>query len=147
MTRSSAERVAANANSFTRYNSIRIPLKKEGTQLYVQANVFGEGGAAECYMMLDTGASATLISSKLAMTTQRRAGELRQSSRVVSYETAVGLFQLMTFERKVEVAGISRMLKVAVGKDTKQNLLGMDFFEGMDYLIDSKNSCIYVWQK
>lgn len=36
---------------------------------------------------------------------------------------------------------------IAVNQRDELNLVGMNFFEGMAYIVDSPNACIYVWEK
>ena len=49
--------------------------------------------------------------------------------------------------REVNVSGFRKKIEVAVNQRDKTNLLGVNFFEGMDYIVDFQNSAIYVWKK
>ena len=49
--------------------------------------------------------------------------------------------------RTINVGGIQRRIEIAVDPNDQVNLLGVNFFEGMDYIVDFKNSAIYVWEK
>jgi hypothetical protein len=63
------------------------------------------------------------------------------------FDTANGLLTCPIVRREINVAGFRKNIEVAVNQKDKMNLLGMDFFEGMDYIVDFQNSAIYVWQK
>jgi hypothetical protein len=45
------------------------------------------------------------------------------------------------------VGGFRKNIDVAVNQKEDVNLLGMNFFEGMEYIVDFQNSSIYVWEK
>jgi hypothetical protein len=42
---------------------------------------------------------------------------------------------------------MKRNIEVAVNNTDNMNLLGMNFFEGFEYIIDAGDACIYVWKK
>jgi predicted aspartyl protease len=49
--------------------------------------------------------------------------------------------------REVNIEGFRKKIKVAVSQNDEINLLGMNYFEGMKYIIDPQNACIYMWEE
>ena len=64
-----------------------------------------------------------------------------------SFSTANGTMSCPIVMRAVNVGGFRKRIEVAVNQKDEMNLLGVNFFEGMDYIIDFQNSVIYVWEK
>ena len=64
-----APKIKKNGSDFTRYNSIKIPFKKVEGHIFLAATVTGNAGVEDCIMMLDTGASMSVISLELAQKT------------------------------------------------------------------------------
>jgi hypothetical protein len=52
-----------------------------------------------------------------------------------------------SIQQEVNVSGFRKGIEVAVNQRDEMNLLGVNFFEGMDYIVDFQNSAIYVWEK
>jgi len=129
---------------FTRYNSIKINFKKENGHIFVPVTVYGEYGFYESIMMLDTGASMTVISSELAMKTGRE--DLNKVERR-TFSTPKGSISCPIVERKVLVGDVEKKQLVAVNPLENTNLLGVDFFEDKNYIIDEKSNCIFLWSK
>jgi len=129
---------------FTRYNAIRINYDEESGHIFVPVTVSGESGSYECTMMLDTGASTTVISLELAQKTGRE--DLNQVERR-SFSTAKGLLSCPIVRREIIVGSLDRKQDVAVNLEDNSNLLGVDFFESKDYIIDTTSKSIYVWSK
>ena len=61
--------------------------------------------------------------------------------------TAKGSIFSPMMQRTLTVEAVRRVREVGVSKQDNMYLLGVDFFEGLDYMIDSSKSCIYVWSK
>jgi hypothetical protein len=49
--------------------------------------------------------------------------------------------------REVDIGGFSRRIEVAVNQRDELNLLGMNYFYGMKYIVDPQNACIYIWEE
>ena len=129
---------------FTRYNSIKIDCNQQYGHIYVPVVVAGENGIYECMMMLDTGASMTIISLELA---QKTGYEDLNRSRRQTFSTANGLLSCPIVTRSIIAGGIGGIQSVAVNLNDNDNLLGVDFFENRNYVIDASSGCIYVWEK
>ncbi|MHA1790763.1 MAG: retropepsin-like aspartic protease family protein [Candidatus Helarchaeota archaeon] len=126
---------------FTKFNSVKISFVKERGHIFIPVMV---GGVYKCTMMLDTGASMTVISKELVLKTSYD-GEDLKNLKTKSFSTANGLMTCPVVERSISVGGIDRKLQVAINVNSTLNLLGVDFFNGYNYLIDSEDNCIYVW--
>ena len=129
---------------FTRFNSVTIECEKHESQLFLPLEVVGSNGVVTCYALFDTGASTTMLSSEVV---NKTGIDNLQSAPRRSFNTANGLLSCPIVTREVNVAGFRKGIEVAVNQRDELNLLGMNFFEGMDYIVDFQNSAIYVWQK
>ncbi len=129
---------------FTRYNSVRIDCKKLRGHIFIPVTVSGEYGIHDCFMMLDTGASMTVISLELAGKT---GGEDLNLVRREYFHTVKGPMSCPIVERSILVGGIGQRQTVAVNLQDTTNLLGVDFFQDKNYTIDSSSNCIYIWAK
>ncbi len=132
------------AKGFTRYDAIRIDFEDKSGHIFIPVVVSGEYGSYECFMMLDTGASMTMISLELAQKTGNE--DLNKVSRG-SFMTANGSILCPIVEREIVVGGFDRKSNVAVNHKDDINLLGIDFFESREYIIDKSSKCLYVWSK
>jgi predicted aspartyl protease len=129
---------------FTRYNAIKIDFQEKYGHIFIPVIVSGEYGSYECTMMLDTGASMTVISVELAQKTGRE--DLNNISRK-TFWTAKGLMSCPIVQRELVVGSLDKKQSVAVNSSDDTNLLGVDFFESSGYIIDNSSKCIYVWSK
>ncbi len=130
---------------FLRYNAIKIDYQEINGHIFIPVIVVGEyGGYEETNMMLDTGASMTVISLELAQKTGDE--DLNNISRR-TFSTANGLITCPIVQREIIVGDIYTKQAVAVNLEDDSDLLGVDFFESRDYIIDSTSKCIYVWNK
>jgi len=129
---------------FTRYNSVKIDFQQEAGHILVPVVVSGAAGIYECLMMLDTGASKTVISLELAQKTGYEDLNLVKKMR---FSTAKGVLSCPIVKRDVRAGNIGGDQEVAVNLESSINLLGMDFFENENYLIDAFSNGIYVWSK
>lgn len=141
LTDATSERIKKQGQSFSRWNSITIRCKQIGKHLFAPVSIYGKTGAVTCRMMLDTGASMSMITEEVAQKTGLE--NLNKTSRR-RFETAAGQAEFPIVARKLTVENIGKRLDVAVGSS---NLLGMDFFEGRGYVIDAEEKCVYVWEK
>ncbi len=129
---------------FRRFDSIQIQFTTKGGQIFVPVTVTGESGVYEVPMMLDTGASMTMISLDLAGKTGHE--DMNAVSRE-TFSTANGLLDCPVVSRTIALGGVENRQKVAVNTSDNLSLLGVDFFKGKDYLIDTATSSIYIWIK
>lgn len=129
---------------FSRYNAIKIDFQEKYGHIFIPVIVVGECGSYEVVMMLDTGASMTVISSELAQKTgYEDLNEISQRT----FSTAKGLISCPIVQREIIVGDIYKKQAVAVNLEDDSNLLGMDFFESREYIIDNPSKCIYIWNK
>lgn len=145
--RLSSKSIAAVRNKgsmFTRYNSVKIDFQQEAGHILLPVVVSGAGGIYECLMMLDTGASKTVISLELA---QKTGFEDLNLVKKIQFSTAKGILSCPIVERNVRAGNIGGNQEVAVNVESSINLLGMDFFENKNYVIDASSNGIYVWSK
>ena len=138
------DKIATQGDSFTRFNSVVIQCEKQDSHLFLPVEIIGPIGVKACYMLFDTGASVTTISEEIARSTGR---DNLATAPTKSFNTANGWMSCSIVHRKVNVGGFYRDIEVAVNKRDELNLLGMNYFEGMDYIVDFQNSCIYAWEK
>lgn len=148
VTKTLTERTAVDARirakTFTRFNSIKIEFQKGNGHIFVPVIVSGEHGFYETVMMLDTGASMTVISLDLAQKTGRE--DLEKVERR-TFNTAKGMTTCPIVERKISVGDMEKKQLVAVNLQENTNLLGVDFFESKGYVIDTNSNSIFVWSK
>jgi len=130
--------------NFTRYNAIKIDYEEKFGHIFIPVIVSGKYGSYECIMMLDTGASMTVISLELAQKTGQE--DLNKVERR-SFSTAKGLLSCPIVAREIIVGSLDRKQPVAVNVEDNSNLLGVDFFESKGYVIDADSKSIYVWSK
>ncbi len=127
---------------FSRFNSTIIQCERRESHLYVPTEIFGPDGFATCWMLLDTGASMTMISESVWSQTEK--GYLR-SARHESFRTANGMREFPVIYRSVSAEGDRRRkIEVCVGDI---NLLGMNYFDGLKFIVSSSDACIYVWEE
>ena len=91
-----------------------------------------------------TGASMTIISFELAQKTGHE--DLNEVARR-TFSTVKGLISCPIVQREVIVGDIYKKQNVAVNLEDDSNLLGVDFFESREYIIDNPSKCIYIWNK
>jgi len=129
---------------FLRYNAIKIDFQEINGHIFIPVIVVGEYGSYETIMMLDTGASMTIISSELAQETGHE--DLNEISRT-TFSTVKGLISCPIVQREIIVGDTYKKQAVAVNLEDDSNLLGMDFFESREYIIDNPSKCIYIWNE
>jgi len=130
--------------NFLHYNAVKIDFREKYGHIFIPVIVDGECGSYEVDMMLDTGASMTVISSELAKKTGYE--DLNRIS-LRTFSTVKGLINCPIVQREIIVGDIYKKQAVAVNLEDDSNLLGMDFFESREYIIDNPSKCIYIWNK
>ncbi|MFH1797865.1 MAG: retropepsin-like aspartic protease [Candidatus Omnitrophota bacterium] len=143
LTKHNIDNILNNGQDFTRYNSVKIEYEDINGHMFVPAIV---GGSCEVMMMLDTGASTTVISSEVAGKTSHEKEDLNKVEQR-TFSTAAGMMSCPIVSRKVSVGSIDVFQPVAVNFKDEMSLLGVDFFSDYHYRIDSEAKCIYVWSK
>jgi predicted aspartyl protease len=144
LSKSAITRAEQQGQSFTQFNSIVIECEKQDSHLFVPIEVVGPTGIIATYALLDTGASTTTLTNEIISKTGSDDLQVALRRR---FSTANGTATFPIVTREVNVGGIRNSIEVAVDQKDSINLLGVNYFEGMDYLIDSQNSAIYVWKK
>ena len=125
-------------------NEAEVPLVKLGNSLLVQVNF---GAAGNHLMVLDTGASGSMISEKLA---ERIGGP---KGPMVKIRTASGVLLRPLMEvPETGVAGFKvRNLKMVVNdlpeKDSVQGLLGVDFLNHFKIRLDTETGSLHLEKK
>jgi len=139
-----ADRSEHLGESFSRFNSVTIECEKHESHLFLPLEVAGSNGVVTCNVLFDTGASITMLSAEVVTNTGDDRFHIAPHR---SFSTASGLISCPIVTRQVNVSGFRKVIEVAVNQKDEQNLLGINFFEGMDYIVDFQHSAIYVWEK
>jgi predicted aspartyl protease len=130
--------------SFTRFNSVTIECFKYESHLFLPLEVIGANAVITCNALFDTGASTTTLSAEVVSKT---GNDNLQDAPHRRFNTANGTMSCPIVKREVNVGGFRKDIEVAVNQKDEVNLLGVNFFEGMEYIVDFKNSSIYVWER
>lgn len=130
--------------SFTQFNSVTIECEKHESHLFLPIEVAGKNGIVSSYALLDTGASTTTLASEVVAKT---GFDNLQNAPRRNFNTANGPMSCPIVTRELNVGGFRKVIEIAVNQRDDINLLGVNFFAGMDYIVDFQNSAIYVWEK
>ena len=130
--------------SFTRYNATKIPFQEIRGHIYLPVVISGPSGTLELTMMLDTGASMTVISQKIAKQTGL---ENLIEMPELTFSTVKGDLKVSIVERQVILGNVEQKTSVAVTQQEGISLLGVNFFESKEYIIDTSSKSIYIWAK
>jgi predicted aspartyl protease len=130
--------------AFTRFNSVTVQCEKYETHLLIPIQISGPNGIVGCRALLDTGASTTMLSTEIVSET---GWDNLQSAPRRTFSTVNGTISCPIVHREVNVGGLRKNLEVAVNQQDQLTLLGMNYFEGMDYIIDFGKSVIHMWEK
>lgn len=137
-------RVRRQAEQCTKFNAVEVPCKDVEGHILVPVSIDGDTTRVSCYMLLDTGASKSMISREVWQKTG--GGNYGQMPQQL-FSTAGGSASHRMAERHFNVEGVTATLSVAVNFNDEMNLLGVDFFEGKRYVIDAEGPSLYIWQK
>jgi len=129
---------------FLRYNATKIDFQEINGHIFIPVIVVGEYESETIMMLLDTGASMTVISLELAQETGHE--NLNEVARR-TFSTVKGLISCPIIQREIIVGDIYKKQAVAVNLEDDSNLLGIDFFESREYIIDNPSKCIYIWNR
>ena len=144
LTRSMAELAAQQGSAFTRFNSVTVECEKHESHLLLPIEISGPNGVVSSRALLDTGASTTMLSSEIIAETGR---DNIQAAQRRMFSTANGTISCPIVRREVNIGGVRRIIEVAVNQQDALALVGMNYFEGMDYIIDFSQSTVYMWEK
>jgi predicted aspartyl protease len=144
LTKSLIQKAHSQGSSFSRFNSTTLQCEKQASHLFLPAEISGPNGVVTCHMLFDTGASTTTVSEEVISRTGY--DNLATASRR-SFSTANGWMSCPIVRREVNIEGFRRNIEIAVNQKDQVNLLGMNYFEGLKYIVDFSNSCIYVWEE
>jgi predicted aspartyl protease len=144
LTKKMIDQAAKQGMSFTRFNSVTVECEKYESHLLVPIEVIGSDGAVTLNALLDTGASMTMLPSGIVTET---GGDNMQITTRRTFDTANGTISCPVVRREVNIAGIQRNIEVAVNQQDALALVGMNFFDGMDYIVDFSRSQLYIWEK
>lgn len=142
--RATLELAAKQGTAFTRFNSVTVDCEKYESHLLVPIEISGPNGVISCRALLDTGASTTMLSSEIISETGR---DNIQTSPRRTFSTVNGTISCPIVRREVNIGGIRRNIEVAVNQQDTLVLVGMNYFEGMDYVVDFGQSAVYMWEK
>jgi predicted aspartyl protease len=146
MTNTLLGKVKQQGETFTRFNSTTVKCEMHQGHLFLPVEIIGSSGVQTCTALLDTGASVTTMSRSIILQTGLGVNELRFAPRR-SFNTANGSMSCPIVQREVNIEGFLKSIEVAVNEIDEVNLLGMNYFRGMKYIIDSQNDCIYIWKE
>lgn len=138
------DRVKQQGESFTRFNSTTIQCEKNEGHLILPIQITGPRGVETCLALFDTGASVTTVSHSIISKT---GPDNLATAPKRSFNTANGLMSCPIVYREVDIGGFSRRIEVAVNQRDELNLLGMNYFHGMKYIVESENACIHIWEE
>lgn len=144
LSEASARRAEEQGAAFTRLNSVTIKCEKHESHLFLPIEVQGDRGIISAYALFDTGASITMISEEASSMT---GAENLQTAPRRSFSTANGWMSCPVIRRGIGIGGYSRVIDVAVNQQDDLSLVGVNFFSGLDYIVDFQNSVIHVWEK
>ena len=139
-----AKLAASQGGSFTRFNSVTVDCEKYESHLLLPIEISGTNGVMACRALLDTGASMTMVSLKIIAETGR--DDLQNAQRR-TFSTVNGTVSCPIVRREVSIGGIRRNIEVAVNQRDSLSLVGVNFFTGMDYIVDFGQSAVYMWEK
>jgi predicted aspartyl protease len=144
LSKKSLARAEKQGLAFTRFNSTTVVCEKIDSQLFVPIEVMGQDGIVTGPAMVDTGASTTMLNYEVIVETG--SDDLIKAPRR-KFNTANGTADYPIVTRVVSIAGVAKTIEIAVNQKDEWNLLGVNYFEGMDYILDFQNSKIYFWEK
>ncbi|MCF7898017.1 MAG: retroviral-like aspartic protease family protein [Candidatus Omnitrophica bacterium] len=130
-------------NNFGKFNAVKVSY--EEVQGHIIIPVIVEG-AYQVPMMLDTGASMTVISEEVFYKTKYEEIDTTKI-RTKTFSTANGMITCPIVTKKISILGIEEKISVAVNSKHSLNLLGMNFFKNYTYAIDSSDKFLYIWEK
>ncbi|MCC5845506.1 MAG: retropepsin-like domain-containing protein [Verrucomicrobia bacterium] len=129
---------------FSRYNSVSVEGRFVNSHLLLPIGISGPAGAIMNESLLDTGATITMISRELFNAT---GFEDLSKAPTRRFQTVNGTISAPIVQRTISIGDVSRTIDVAVNIRDDLVLIGMNLFEGYDYLIESQKAMIHLWPK
>ena len=114
--------------------------------IFVPVTIYGDHGSYDEMMMLDTGASMTVLPRELVEKTFNK-GDDKIRLEQKTFSTAKGLMACSIIDRNIVVGTLDKRISVAINENDDTSLLGMNFFESNNYIIDAKKEHIYIWDR
>jgi predicted aspartyl protease len=145
LTETQLQKIKQQGEAFTQFNSTTIQCKNYKGHLFLPIELIGSNAVQTCLALLDTGASVTTVSRNVILQTGSNENDLLIAPRR-SFNTANGWMSCPVVNREVNIEGFRKKIEVAVNEIDEINLLGMNYFRGMKYIVDSQNACIYIWE-
>lgn len=142
-----SEKAKEMGSSFTLYNSTAISFSRYEGHIFLPIIIYGHNGSLDLEIMLDTGATTTMIAKDIAEKTLNIGDADQKNMEVRQFSTANGIMRCPIFKRNIVLGGFDTNIEVAVSMEESTNLLGMNYFSDKDYLIDSNTEKIYLWKK
>ncbi len=130
--------------SFTRFNSTTVEGDMHNSHLILPLEASGPNGIVVVRALLDTGAAITMLSESIIRET---GGEDLARAPRRTFRTVNGMITCPIVTRQINIGGVVKTIEVAVDQRDELNLVGMNFFQGMDYLIDSAKVAVHMWEK
>ena len=140
------EEARRKGEEFTLFNSVRIQLRLVQGHMFIPVTVYGDYASHDEMMMLDTGASMTVLPKKVVEKTFNK-GDDKIALKQETFSTAKGTMICPIIDRNIVIGGIDKFIPVAINENDNISLLGMNFFNDKNYIIDTKNEYIYIWDK
>jgi len=121
----------------------KIECTRVGNHLTIPTTIDIHGREIRADMMLDTGASLSLVPIKLY---SRGNAEPLADLRSIKLQAVGGLVDHYLDDLLLSTSAYSKTLPVAISP-SNMALLGADYFEGIVFTVDVENECVYVHPK
>lgn len=118
-----------------------ISCRKMNDHLIVPTTLNIHGKDVKVDLLLDTGASLTIIPLKAYLTGNPKEIPALEKK---EFQTANGKVLLPVDIITVNTTGFSKNIEVAMSDDNNLGLLGSNYFKGTVFTVDTDNECIYV---
>ena len=141
------EQAASFGNTFTLYNSVAIPFKRRQGHIFLPVIIYGDNGLLNESLMLDTGATTTMITKEFAQKTFNEGDSDQSKIKIEEFSTANGIIQCPVVRRNIVLGEFDTNIDVAVSMEVEINVLGMNYFSDKNYLIDSTTETLYLWKE
>ncbi len=122
---------------------VAIPCKRAGPHLMVPVSLDIHGRLVETELLLDTGASITLVPRSVYVRGNAKPIESLPRRKL---QTVGGYVTACIDQIGISTAGYSRATAVAIS-DADSQLLGANYFEGSVFTIDLEGESVYVHPK
>lgn len=135
-------RALRQGEGFGRFDSLTIPCVESGSHLVAQLDVLSGGAGLHLPALVDTGASMTVLPRKFI---DNAALAHPGASKTMKFKTANGVVTFAVVRQEIRVGPVARSIEVAVDPQSEVALLGVNFFDGYDYVVDFAGAAIHLW--